>query len=257
MFWLKKLIGHLISPAYCGFGLLLIGLYLRWRSKHRTLSHIFIGLGILIPTLAFNNGLADRLNRTLEHAHPAIPSTRGPNTSPLAYLAVLGGGQVENPELAHITQLVNSSRARLVEGVRLANMFPNAKLLMCGPQGRAHSKPHAAFLAESAQELGVHSSRIRQLSSGRDTQGEIQEIASIVKSNPVGIVTSAWHMPRAMAMARQAGLNAVACPSDYRTGSPKPHISYWFTFSPSAYESTERALREYIGILWAKIRGQA
>lgn len=256
MFWFKKLIGNLISPIYCGFGFLIIGLYLRRRQTHRTLSRISIGLGFLVPILAFNNGFADLLNRNLEHAHPAMPPTVGPNTPRPAYLAVLGGGQIENPAFAHVTQLVNASRSRLVEGVRLANLFPHAKLLMCGPQGSAHSKPHAAFLAESAQELGVSPSRIRQLSHGRDTYGEIQEIASVVGTSPVGIVTSAWHMPRAMAMAQQAGLNAIACPSDYRTGSPAPHFSYWFTFAPGAYETTERALREYLGLLWAHFRGQ-
>ena len=224
VYWLKKLIGSFISPIRIGLGFLVIGLWIHWRGKRRKTSRTFIGIGILIPVLAFNSGVADLLNRQLEHTYPAIPVARNSDSSDIIYLAVLGGGHVENPQLAHLTQLVNASRSRVVESVRLARLYPDATLLMCGPQGDAHSKPHSAFLAESAAELGVRPDRIQQLSTGRDTQGEIQEIVALVGDEPVGIVTSAWHMPRAMAMARRAGINAIACPADYRTASPAPRL---------------------------------
>lgn len=256
VFWLKKLIGSLLSPIYLGVGFLAIGVWMHSRSKSRNLSRAFISVGILIPVLAFNSGVADLLNRRLEHTYPARPVTRDENSPDLVYLAVLGGGHVENPQLSHLTQLVDSSRSRLVESVRLARLYPQATLLVCGPQGSAHSKPHAAFLAESAVELGISPDRIRQLSTGRDTQGEIQEIIALVGDVPVGIVTSAWHMPRAMAMARQAGINAIACPADYRTAAPEPNLTDWIKFYPSAYETTSRSIREYVGRLWATIRDQ-
>ena len=144
-----------------------------------------------------------------------------------------------------------------MESVRLARLYPDATLLMCGPQGDAHSKPHSAFLAESAAELGVRPDRIQQLSTGRDTQGEIQEIVALVGDEPVGIVTSAWHMPRAMAMARRAGINAIACPADYRTASPAPRLIDWVQFDLEAYQTTSRAILEYVGLLWASLRGQS
>lgn len=227
------------------------------RGKSRKLSRSFIGVGILIPVLAFNSGVADLLNRQLEHAYPAMPIARDSDSPDLTYLAVLGGGHVENPQLSHLTQLVNPSRSRLVESVRLARLYPNTTLLMCGPQGAAHSKPHAAFLAESAAELGVRPERIRQLTTGRDTQGEIQEIVAFVGDAPVGIVTSAWHMPRAMAMAQHAGINAIACPADYRTAAPAPRLADWINFNPGTYETTTRSIREYVGRLWASLRGQS
>ena len=62
-------------------------------------------------------------------------------------------------------------------------------------------------------------------------------------------------MPRSMALAAEVGLNATACPADYRTQSPKSTFGSWFTFYPPAYETTSRALREYVGILWLNLRG--
>lgn len=239
---------------YLGLGLLLIGLFLHWRKKSPKLSRGLISAGILIPLLAFNAGFADMLNRRLEFSHPAMPVQRNTAAPDLKFLAVLGGGHVENPELSTLTQLVDSSRSRLVEAVRLARLYPNAKLLVCGPQGTHHSRPHAAFLADSAIELGVDPNRILQLSTGRDTRGEMQELSSITKDQPVGVVTSAWHMPRSMTLAREANLNATACPADYRSGAVETHRGRWFTFYPLAYETSTRALREYVGILWVKIR---
>ena len=137
VYWLKKLIGSFISPIRIGLGFLVIGLWIHWRGKRRKTSRTFIGIGILIPVLAFNSGVADLLNRQLEHTYPAIPVARNSDSSDIIYLAVLGGGHVENPQLAHLTQLVNASRSRVVESVRLARLYPDATLLMCGPQGDA------------------------------------------------------------------------------------------------------------------------
>ena len=173
----------------------------------------------------------------------------------LKFLAVLGGGHVGNPQLSSLTQLVDSSRSRLVEAVRLARLYPDVQLLVCGPQGDHHSQPHAAFLAEAAIELGVDPDRMTQLSTGRDTRGEMQEIQTIVQKHPVGIVTSAWHTPRSMTLAREVGLNATACLADYGSGAAETSIGSWITFYPTAYETTTRALRKYVGILWMKIRG--
>ncbi|MBT5902707.1 MAG: DUF218 domain-containing protein [Opitutaceae bacterium] len=255
MFLFKKLVGHFISPVFFGIGLVILGLWLHWRGKSVKLSRTFLATGILIPLLAFNSGFADLLNRHLEYVHDAMPVQRNMAIPDLKFLVVLGGGHVENPQLSSLTQLVNPSRSRVVEGVRLARLYPEATLLVCGPQGTHHSRPHAAFLAESAIELGVSPDRIMQLSSGRDTRGEILEISSVVGGQSIGLVTSAWHMPRSMALAAEVGLNATACPADYRTQSPKSTFGSWFTFYPPAYETTSRALREYVGILWLNLRG--
>lgn len=254
MFLLKKFIGHMISPMYLGMGLLLIGLFLQWRKKSLRLSCGLICAGFLVPLLAFNAGIADSLNRRLEYQHPAMPVKLNATSPNLKYLAVLGGGHVENPKLSALTQLVAPSRSRLVEAVRLSRLYPQAKLLMCGPQGDHHSQPHAAFLAESAIQLGVDPDRILKLSTGRDTRGEMVEISDLVADQPIGIITSAWHMPRSMTLAAEVNLNATACPADYRSGNSERDLGRWITFYPLAYETTTRALREYIGILWVKIR---
>ncbi|MGY8716823.1 MAG: YdcF family protein, partial [Verrucomicrobiia bacterium] len=65
------------------------------------------------------------------------------------------------------------------------------------------------------------------------------------------------HMPRAMAMARRAGINAIACPADYRTASPAPRLIDWVQFDLEAYQTTSRAILEYVGLLWASLRGQS
>ena len=238
---------------YFGMGLLLVGLFLHRRKNSPRLSRGLICAGFLLPLLAFNAGIADSLNRRLEFQYSAMPVKLNTASPDLKFLAVLGGGHVENPKLSSLTQLVDSSRSRLVEAVRLARLYPDAQLLVCGPQGDHHSQPHAAYLAEAAIELGVAPDRILQLSTGRDTRGEMLEISGIVTDQPIGIITSAWHMPRSMTLAAEENLNATACPADYRSGSADTHPGRWISFYPLAYETSTRALREYIGILWVKI----
>ena len=68
----------------------------------------------------------------------------------------------------------------------------------------------------------------------------------------VFLVTQAWHMPRAVAIFKKAGLNVIPAPTAFKSGQP-------FELSgllPAAgtLQTTRFALHEMLGLLWYKIR---
>ena len=71
----------------------------------------------------------------------------------------------------------------------------------------------------------------------------------MVKNGSVALVTSAYHMPRALRLAREYGLNASAFPTEWHSesgGAP------WSVFLPSgsAMATSGIALWEYMALLF-------
>ncbi len=250
MFWLKKLIGGLAAPLPVGMLLVAIGGYLVWKTQRQKLGRILLAIGIGIPLLASNRGFSEILISQLENQYPPQHAT-----TDIRYIAILGGGHADNTNLPWTTQLYESSQARLVEGVRLQRQNPRSVLICLGPQGdRSHS--HAEVLAGAARELGVHPMNIEIESEVRDTFDEIQTIKRLAGNDSVALVTSAWHMPRAMGIAQKTGLNAIAAPTDYLSPLEHTPAIYWLQFGAEGLGQSSRACREALGLIWTKLRGQ-
>jgi uncharacterized SAM-binding protein YcdF (DUF218 family) len=69
-------------------------------------------------------------------------------------------------------------------------------------------------------------------------------------------VTTAWHLPRAAALFRRAGVDLLPCPTDY-TARPSPEF-YWsdVDWDVASLERSTAAVRERIGYLWVWLRGK-
>jgi len=70
-------------------------------------------------------------------------------------------------------------------------------------------------------------------------------------------VTSAFHMPRAVALFRKVGLRPVPAPADYEIKRSRETGITPETFQPHAdnFKRTEKAAYEYLGLVWARLRG--
>jgi uncharacterized SAM-binding protein YcdF (DUF218 family) len=71
------------------------------------------------------------------------------------------------------------------------------------------------------------------------------QLAGINKHNRWLLVTSAWHMPRAMATFEKAGWNVTAYPVDFRTGNNTPLTRYSLVMGADHWQLV---LRETIGL---------
>jgi uncharacterized SAM-binding protein YcdF (DUF218 family) len=284
MFLLKKLLGHLLMPLPLALVLLSLAL---WASARRRRGAAWTALlfGWLILVACGNRGVSNALVASLENHYkpvPPRPLPAGPAALPedgpdaaapegtawprelleAGFVAVLGGGHGDAEGLSAGQRLSPSARARLVEGVRLALALPETWLVVSGPrdgardgspaEGEAPPPSHARVLADAAVELGLPRDRIVEIDTARDTAEEVAALRRLVGEEKTALVTSAWHLPRAMKLAGREGLDAFPCPSDYLGGRDKPGGALaWATWNSESLTNSTRAWREYLGHAWA------
>jgi uncharacterized SAM-binding protein YcdF (DUF218 family) len=138
-------------------------------------------------------------------------------------MLVLGGGTSEAP---HGVQ-VSSSGDRIVTAARLYHRGVAPRIVVGGRAvGALSSSGRKRELGADARrllvELGVPDEAVVVHHGGRNTREEVAALSDLVSERGwkrVGLLTSAWHLPRAMRNAERAGLDAIPVPADFR-GQP-------------------------------------
>lgn len=260
MFWLKKFVSFWLMPVPFCLTLLVIGWCLLWSRQRRALGRWLIGAAIALLLLFSNKAFSVWLIRPLEMIYPAVPelTAETPVPADLAacrYVVVLGGGHSDTAQFSSVNRLSTSAQGRLMEGVRILRALPEAKLIVTG-YGKPGQQTHAEVLAQAARSIGVSADRIVRIDSPRDTEDESGELRRVVGQTPYALVTSAWHLRRAVALMRAAGTQPVPCPADFRARpSPYFQLSDYGWDTDSLTRSTW-AVYERIGYLWLKLRGR-
>ncbi len=286
MFLLKKILSQFLMPLPIASILLLAALALLCFTRRRKAPALLVGAGLLLILAGGNGRVADGLLRPLESRYAPLTLTRGqaaargepapasassgsapaadaaaPASSAAvaaadaaapAFIVVLGAGHVSNPSLPLSSQVNEAAVIRLVEAVCLRRHYPGARLIVSG--GKVFDpQPSAKLMADLAQELGVPREEIIQVDRPMDTPEEARCIAPIVGGAPFLLVTSACHMPRAVALFERAGTHPIPAPTHHlarqRLG---PSLGHYF---PSSHNlaKTERVIHERVGMLWARV----
>ena len=254
MFLLKKIIAPLLFPMSLCLGLLLSGLVLLWFTQKQKLGKILVTAGAALLLLMSYWAVPEALLRPLEYRHAALLDLD--EHVDVKWVVVLGGGHTSDPRLPANSQLGEASLARVIEGIRIHQLLPDSKLLLSGG-GAFDSVPNAVVMGDVARMLGVDESDVVLEAESRDTKDEARLIREIIGEERIVLVTSASHMPRSMALFRKMGMQPIAAPTDYEVkehqGAVRPSL-----FFPGAddMEKAERAVHEYLGLVWAWMRGQ-
>ncbi len=105
-----------------------------------------------------------------------------------------------------------------------------------------------------ALALGVDPSALLAEERSLNTHDQAVFIGRIVGKDSFILVTSASHMPRAMGMFRKEGMDPVPAP----TGHMVAESNWVFRYVPSAgaLKNTRGAVYEFLGLAWARMRGQ-
>jgi uncharacterized SAM-binding protein YcdF (DUF218 family) len=255
MFLFKKLIAPLLFPIPIILFLFVVGLIQMWRSRHRRsrkgAGWILAGTLLLIA-LSFRP-IPMMMLSALEDQYPPVDVV--PDTT-IKWVVVLAAGASDDPSLPTTYQLSSSSTVRVVEGIRLVRQLPSAQLILSGGAPFS-SLPAASAMRELALDLGLPDSIIVLEDRSFDTKDQAVEIASMVGHEPFMLVTSAMHMPRSMSLFVNQGTTPIAAPTDHIARRPKTIHPGGFYPSSLNLRAARTAWREFLGLAWAKIRGQA
>ena len=263
-FWPKKIIALLVLPLHFALFAGTAGLVLLHLRRRERLARVLLTAAIGALLLFSNKGVSTLLLRPLENRHAAIPEIPGassaaalpPALAGVRHLIVLGGGHGESPALSRVNQLSASALSRLAEAIRIfPHLPPDARFIVSGHAGEKNIS-HAQVLAEAAISLGIPAHRIHRLDTPRDTHDEILALRAFAGDAPVAIVTSAWHMPRALKLCAGAGVRAVPCPADFLLKPGADRGLALLQCDLGSLERSTKAIREYLGLAWSFLRGQ-
>ena len=261
LFWLKKFISFWLMPLPFCLTAMVAGLLLLLVFKRARLGRWLLVVGVGILMLLSNPLLSKRLIRALETRYAAIPelvvgAPLPPALAACRYVVVLGGGNGNTPGLSANNLLSTSAASRLFEAVRILRVQTEAKMIVSGP-GDGRRETHAVVLARAAQAYGIEPGRILYIEQARDTEEESRAVQRLAQGGRVALVTSAWHMPRSVALFRSAGLDPLPCPADFRGHSDEDIIFDDFLWDVESLTRSTFAIRERIGYLWIWLRGKA
>ena len=254
MFLLKKIVGPFFDPLSICLMLFVIGLIMLWFTKRQRVGKVLVTIGLAILIIASYHWPSVRFIRPLESQHPALLQID--KASGVKWVVVLGEGFVADTKMPPNSQLSNSSLARLVEGIRIHKTLPRTQLVLSNGPGQNNISATGA-MARTAELLGVDRQKLVLDSRSRDTEEQALFIKKLVGNDRFVLVTTASHIPRSVALLKKLGLHPIPAPTDHidkqETGEINPSA-----FLPAAVNimRVELAVHEYLGMLWANMRGR-
>lgn len=242
---LRHLLEFLLNPFF--ISLVLLSVMLLFWKRISTIRLRWLGFIVLLTLLILSTGwlpryLTSHLESQYNVVHTVDPTVK--------WVVVLSGGQSQSPGMPANDLLSSASIKRLIEGLRLSRLLPNAKLVLSGG-GSLGEQPEAILLAELSDWFTIPQERVILEKNSINTADQAKELLAIVHKDPFYLVTSAVHMPRSMALCRKEGLNPIPAPTDF--------TFYWSTdtwmklFIPNSYNLSyfSIAFHELLGGVWA------
>jgi uncharacterized SAM-binding protein YcdF (DUF218 family) len=117
----------------------------------------------------------------------------------------------------------------------------------------------AGYGAELLLAYGVSPDSIVVEGNSRKTHENAINVAAIWRKRHIRsglLVTSATHMPRALASFRKAGLDVASWPADFRAFGYPPGSAFDFLPDAAALGMTTVAIKEWLGAIY-RLRGWA
>jgi uncharacterized SAM-binding protein YcdF (DUF218 family) len=253
MFLLKKIVSPLLYPLPLCIEILLLGLIVLWFTRRQKTGKVVVSLGVaLLVTLSYDVA-SDALLRPLEYKYDSPGNIA--EISDAKWVVVLGAGHIFDSRVPITSQISGTSLIRLVEGIRLHKMLPGSKLILSGGGG-VDPVPNAKVMADVAMAIGVERNDLILEPVAQDTRDQAQLIQKIVGGDRFILVTSASHMPRSVSLFKKLGMKPVPAPTGHQVQERQGMSPAMFFPSTGNLRKAEIAVHEYLGSVWARIRGQ-
>ena len=225
---------------------------LRFRRSGLILLGVTLGGLWIVSTPIFANWLTARL----EARYPA----GAVESLPQAEAIILLGGFMDQPLPPRVYPELNEAADRLIGAWRLYRAEKAPMIVVSGGNlpWRARGSPEAELAANLLIELGLPPSAIVVETGSRNTYENAVNTAAIFEEKGWTrglLVTSAVHMPRALAAFQMAGLDVVPVSADVQVRFPLFDSALDFLPDAEALERTTSAIKEIIGSAVYRARG--
>ncbi len=219
----------------------------RWRAVAARFVCYTVAISLLVVGLPFGNLLLFPLEQRFpKDEQPLPPSPAG--------ILVLGGGI--DAEMSHIRQAMelNASGDRVLAMLHLGQLYPEAPIIYSGGPGdwRAQGRGDAEALAYAPLVTNSIAQRLLIEQRSGNTHENAVEAKRLIPGDlsatnaPWILVTSAWHMPRAVGAFRSEGWVVHPYPVDFRSGGQfKTSFLRWFR----NLDDLKLAIKEWAGLV--------
>ena len=254
-FLLSKIIGFFALPSNFLIVIGLAGIFLLFTRFTRLASWLVVTSLVLIA-IAGLSPLGNALIVPLEDRFPPWDPSRGAPTG----IVVLGGAITPEVSIAHDTVALNEAAKRITATAELARRYPDARIIFSGGNNAIlfDEGVEADIAVRQFEALGIAHDRITAEEQSRNTIENA--VFSRLLANPQPgerwlLVTSAYHMPRAIAVFRAAGFPVEAYPVDWRTRGPADALRPFASLG-DGLRRTDTAVREWVGLVVYRLTGK-
>lgn len=205
----------------------------------------------IVATPLFSNLLI----QNLEERYPVV-YTSDKDRSSDNLVVVLTSGRVRSTLEGEHAYLDEAGWNRALAAISLWRRI-GGRLLFNGGPGAGEGQSIADRMADLARASGVPENAIIVDGRARNTYENLSNTVPHMdrSRSRVWLVTSAIHLPRAMAVANKLGIRATPFPGDFR-GNKALGWRGWFP-NHNGSRDFERALHELLGILYYRVLGWA
>jgi uncharacterized SAM-binding protein YcdF (DUF218 family) len=254
MFIFGKLIWAVLQPGNLLMLCLLAGLFLFVVSRGRRRGMALIGLSALGFVLLAVAPIGPAMLMALEQRFPRPPAL----PDKIDGIIVLGGAVDPAISRTYGETAFNGSVARVLGGIALARHHPEAKLALVGgeggfiPVGYAESRATLGFVVDE----GISPDRVITEERSRSTHENAVYAKEMIHPQPGEkwvLITSAFHMPRAVAAFRAVGWAILPYPVDYKV-DPETGLHPDFSLLDGLSTAT-LAGKEWAGLLGYRLLG--
>ena len=259
--FLSKLLPLLVYPVGLASLFMVLTLWWLWRKRRgRAIGSAAIALLILL--ISSNAWVATRLVQSLEWRN--LP----PDPMPMAEAIVVLGGSTRPADYPRPWVDVMEAGDRILHGAQLYNAGKAPKLILSGGriEWRGGGPSESDDMAQIATAMGVLKADILEDPTSLNTYQNAVNVKAILSRegwNQILLVTSAMHMPRALAIFKKQGVEAIAAPTDFlvseRTiaeiGGTRQALLLSLLPDANNLDKVSRAIKEYIGLVIYRLRG--
>jgi uncharacterized SAM-binding protein YcdF (DUF218 family) len=257
--FLSKLLPLFLYPLGFACLLMVIALGLIWKKPRWAAG--CLGVALVILLVSSSEWTAQKLTHSLEFQNIVV------NALPTADAIVVLGGATSPQSPPRPWVDLHHESDRIFYGAQLFREGKAPKIILSGGRmdwaNKDDSSSESADMVKVLEFVGIPATALIQEPTSLNTRQNAVNVKQIMDAQGMKrilLVTSAFHMPRSLAIFKKLGIDAIAAPTDFRTLYPRASISAesaLLSTLPTAEHlaNTSKALKEYVGLVIYWLRG--